>query len=174
MDDGDGVASPEGTFGRQSQGQVALQHVNGILLEREDGAVIQYAEQGDQPEAEARQDFADVGNLERVVFLFGFTSLTVEFLVHEEVDDEHDQGDAEEHHAESNGTAHIDGAAETGEIGRENHAGGHTETGKSHLRTHGQGGFTTLEPFHNTTAYSDTGHFAAATEDHESDGSQFG
>ena len=99
MHDSDSVTGPERTGSGFGQRQVALQHVDGVLLEGEDGAIIQHAKEGNQPEAEARQNLANVADLERVVLFFGFASLGVKFLVHKEINDEHYQGDAEQHHA---------------------------------------------------------------------------
>ena len=69
------AATPVGVEVGRSERQIALQHVDGIFLEWENGAVVKHAEQGNQPETEARQDLADVGNLERVVFFFSFSCL---------------------------------------------------------------------------------------------------
>ncbi len=65
-------------------------------------------------------------------------------------------------------------AAQLGEIGREDHAGGHAQTGEGHLGAHGQGGLAALEPLDNTAAHRNAGHLAAAAEDHEAAGSQLG
>ena len=156
------------------QRQVALEHVHRILLEREDGGVIEHAQQGDQPEAEAREDGADVLDPERIVLLLRFAGLAVELAVHEEIGDEHDQADAQEHNAEGDGTADIDMAAELGEIRREDHAGGDAKARQGHFRAHREGRLPALEPLDDTAAHRDAGHFAATAEDHESEGRQLG
>ena len=104
----------------------------------------------------------------------GFAGLAVEFAVHEEIGDEHDQADAQEHHAEGHGTADVDMAAELGEIRREDHAGRDAEARQGHLGAHGEGRLPALEPLDDTAAHRDARHFAAAAEDHESDGRQLG
>ena len=133
LDYGDSLAGPERPGGGFGQGEVALQHIHGIFLEREYRRIVKDAEKGHEPETEAGEDLANVRDLERVVFLLGLTGLAVELLVHEEICNEHDKGDAKKHDSESHGTADIDLSAELGEIGRENHAGGHSQTGESHL-----------------------------------------
>ena len=85
-----------------------------------------------------------------------------------------DEGNAEQHHTEFHGVVNVHLTAQLGEVGRENHAGGNTQAGKSHLRAHGQSGLTAFEPFHNTAAHGDTGHLAAAPEEHEAQGGQLG
>ena len=77
-----------------------MQHVDGILLEGEDGAVVEHAEQGDNPETAVAEDLADVGYLERIVLLFSLASLCIEFLVHEEIYDGHDESDTHQYHTE--------------------------------------------------------------------------
>ena len=168
------VATPEGVRVSSIERQVALQHVDGIFLEGEDGAIVEHAQQGNEPETKAGENLANIFHLEGVVFLLSLTGLAVELLVHEEVGDEHDEGDAEQHDSELNSVVDMHLAAQLGEVGRENHAGGYTQTGKSHLGTHSQSGFTTLEPFDDTAAHRDTSHLAAATEKHEAAGSQLG
>ena len=84
--------------------KVALEHVHSILLEGEDGRIVQYAEQGDKPEAHAGEDLPEVADLERIFLLFCLAGLCVEFPVHEEVDDEHHQGDADQYDTEGYGT----------------------------------------------------------------------
>ena len=174
LHDGSRRTCPERAFGSRSERQVALQHVDGIFLEGEDGTIIEHAEQGHQPESEAGEDLAQVANLEWVVFFLSLAGLSVEFLVHEEIDDEHDEGDAEEHHAESHRTAHVDAATKMGEEGGENHAGGHTQTGQSHLAAHSHGSFAAFEPLDDSAAHGDACHLAAATENHEATCSQLG
>ena len=174
LDDGDVAARPEGAGVRRREGQVALEHVDRILLEREDGAVVQHAEQGHDPESAVGKDLADVADLERVVLLLGLAGLAVELLVHEEVDDGHDEGDAEQHHAEGDRTGHFHLAAELGEEGREDHARGDAEAGEGHLGAHREGHLAALEPLDDTAADRDAGHLAAAAEDHEAAGGQLG
>ncbi len=53
LDYGNGIRCPERAFERGIEGDVALQHIYGILLEREDGRVVEYAQQGDQPKTGA-------------------------------------------------------------------------------------------------------------------------
>ena len=43
--------------------------------------------------------------------------------------------------------------------GEKNHTCAYTQAGKCHFRAHGHSHFASLEPFHNTTTYCDTGHF---------------
>ena len=174
LHDGDGLTGPERPGGGLRQGKVALEHIHGIFLEREDRRIVEHAEEGDKPETKAGKDLADVLDLERIVLLLGLAGLAVEFLVHEEIGDEHDQGDAEQHHAEGDGTADVDLAAELGEEGREDHAGGHAQTGEGHLGAHGQGRLTALEPLDDAAAHRNAGHLAAAAEDHEAAGGQLG
>ena len=97
--------------------KVALQHVDGILLEGEDSRIVKHAQKSNNPEAAVGENLSKVGNLEWVVFLFCFTSLRIKFLVHEEVDDEHDQGDAKQHHAELDGVGDLDLTTQLGEEG---------------------------------------------------------
>ena len=111
------LASPIGARLGRIERQVALQHIDGILLEREDGAIVKYAKQGHQPESEAGEDLAEVTDFEGVVLLFSFTGLGIEFLVHEEVDNEHHESDAEQHHTEGDGTRHANLAAELSKEG---------------------------------------------------------
>ena len=174
LDDGHRAAAPEGVDVGLCKREVALQHVHGIFLEREDGAVIEHAKQSHQPETTGGEDLADIGHFERIVLLFSLTGLSIQFFVHEEVNDEHHQGNAEEHHAERHRTGNVNRAAQFGEEGGEDHAGGDTQTGKGHLRTHSQSSLTTFEPFHDTAGNGNTGHFHTATENHETDGCNFG
>ena len=81
LDDGHAGAGPEGVGRRLGERQVALEHVHRILLEREDGGVVQHAQQGDEPESAVGQDLADVADLERIVLLLGLAGLGVQFLV---------------------------------------------------------------------------------------------
>ena len=96
-----GIRAPEGRRIGRGQRDVALKHIYGIFLEGEDCRVIEYAEKCHQPEAERREDFAKVGNLEGVIFLFSLTCLSVKLAVHEEIDDEHYQGNHQQYYAES-------------------------------------------------------------------------
>ena len=118
--------SPEGTFLGGIKGEVALQHINSILLEGEDGAIVEYAQQGHEPEAKAGEYLAQVGNLEGVVLLFGLACLSIQLLIHKEVNDGHDEGDTQKYDAKGNGTTYTNLATQLGKIGRENHAGGNT------------------------------------------------
>ena len=124
LDDCDGVAGPERVGRKLGEREVALEHVNGVLLEGEYGRIVEHAEQGHEPESAAAQDVADVAYLKRVVLLFGLAGLLVKLLVHEEVDDEHDERYHQEHHAEGYRARHVDVAAELGEHGREYHTRG--------------------------------------------------
>ena len=74
--------------------QVALQHVDGILLEGENGTIVQHTQQGDKPESARGKYLSKVLDAERVVFFLGFTCLGIEFLVHHKVDNGHDEGNA--------------------------------------------------------------------------------
>lgn len=58
LHDGHLAAGPEGTLLGGVERQVALQHVDGIFLEGEDGAVVEHAEQSHEPETEAGEDLA--------------------------------------------------------------------------------------------------------------------
>ena len=174
LNDGNRIATPEGVGVGGGERQVALEHVDGIFLEGEDSAVVEDAEEGDEPESEAGEDLAKVTEFEGVILLLSLTGLSVEFLIHEEIGDEHDEGDAEEHDTELDSVVDMDFTAELSKIGAENHAGGDTEAGESHLGTHSQSGLTPLEPFDDTTAHRDAGHLAATTEEHEAKGSKFG
>ena len=51
LHDGHRGACPEGIGVNLGEGEVALEHVDGILLEGEDGRIIEHAEQGYNPEA---------------------------------------------------------------------------------------------------------------------------
>ena len=117
LDDGHGAATPEGVRICLGEREVALQHIHCIFLERENGAVIKHAKQSHQPETAGREDLADIGNLEGIVFFLGFASLGIQFLVHKEIDDEHHQRDAKEHHTEGHGTGDFNLAAQFGEEG---------------------------------------------------------
>ncbi len=101
-------------------------------------------------------------------------SLFVELTVHEEVNHKHNHGDHKENHAEGYRTRNAYVTSQGSEHRRENHTGGHTQTGKGHLRTHGKGHFTTLEPLDNASAHGYTGHFHAAAEYHEAYSREFG
>ena len=125
-------------------------------------------------ESTVRQYGADIADLEGIVLLFGFAGLRIELAVHEEIDYGHYEGDAQKHHSECYGTGHVHVAAEFGEEGRENHAGGDTEPGESHLGTHCEGHLAALEPFHDSAAHGNAGHLAAATEDHKADCGELG
>ena len=100
--------------------------------------------------------------------------LLVEFLVHKEIDDEHDQGDHEKHNAESHRASHADIAPKFREHRRENHTGGHTQTRQGHLRTHRKSHLAPLEPFYDTAAHGNAGHLHSAAKDHEAYGREFG
>ena len=65
-------------------------------------------------------------------------------------------------------------AAELGEIGRENHAGSHAQTGESHFGAHGECRLPALEPLDDTAADGNASHLTAAAEDHEPDRRQLG
>ena len=133
------------------QREVTLQHVDRVFLEREDGTVVQHAQQRYQPEASTRENLTQVGDLERFVGFFGLTGLCVQFLIHEEIDDEHHHRDAQQHDAECYRTGYIHRAAQFGEERREDHTGSYAETCQRHLRTHRHSGLTTFEPLHDTT-----------------------
>ena len=62
LDNGHRLAAPEGARVGRIQRQVALQHVDGIFLEGEDGAVVKHAQQGNQPETKAGENLADVAD----------------------------------------------------------------------------------------------------------------
>ena len=173
LHDGHAAAGPVGVFGRSSEGEVALQHVDGVLLEGEDGRIVEHAEQGNEPETAGGKNLAEVLDAERVVLLFCLAGLCVETLVHEEIDDEHDEGNHQQDDTEGDASAYADFAAETCEEGRENHAGGHTEACQCHLRAHSQRHFAALKPLHDTAADGDACHFDAATENHEAHGCDF-
>ena len=115
LDDGDTTASPE-TFARIER-EVALQHIHRVFLERENGAVVEHTKEGYQPETTGREDLANVGNFEGIVFFLGFAGLGIQFLVHKEIDDEHHQRDAKEHHAEGHRAGNFNLAAQFGEEG---------------------------------------------------------
>ena len=100
---GDGVACPEGVGVDSVEREVALQHVDGVLLEGEDGGIVEHAKKGYEPEAAARKNLSQIFELEGVVFLLSLAGLGVEFAVHEEVDDKHDEGNHEEHHTKGYG-----------------------------------------------------------------------
>ena len=100
LHDGHRVAGPERVGIRCRQRQVTLQHIDGVLLEGEDSRIVEHAEQGDNPETAVAEDLANVADLEWVVLLLSLTCLCIEFLVHKEVDDSHNQGDAHQHHTE--------------------------------------------------------------------------
>ena len=97
LDIGDRVGSPERICIRGYQCQVALQHVHGIFLEGENSAVIKYAEQSYQPETTRGENLSEVADFEGVVLLFCLTSLCVELLVHDEVNDGHDECNAHQY-----------------------------------------------------------------------------
>ena len=172
--DGQTLAGPERVGINLGERQVALQHVHGILLEGEDGAVVEHAQQRYQPETLVGQDLANVAYLERIVLLLGLARLLIELAVHEEVNDEHDQGDAHQNDAKGYRARNVDRAAQLGEVGREDHTGGNTQAGQCHLATHGQSHLAALEPLHDTTANGDTGHLDTATKDHEADSGDLG
>ncbi len=99
--------------------------------------------------------------------------LLIEFLIHEEVNDKHYQGYHKQHDAECHRARNTDFAAKFGKHRREYHTCGNAEACQCHFRTHGQCHFAALEPFHNASAYGNTGHFNAAPENHEADSRQF-
>ena len=152
--------------------QVALQHVDGILLEWEDCTVVEYAKQGNNPEHAERENLANVGNLEWVVLLL-LSTLSVEFLIHETVYYEADKADAHKKQRSCYRAAYAyrsDGCQSR----RTNHDNGNTYTCDSHLDTHGKSHLMSGKPFHDTTAYGNTGHLCTATENHESDSGELG
>ncbi len=168
------VGSPERVGGDVGESQVALQHVDGILLEWEDGRVVEHAEQSHEPEARRGEDLAEVAQLEGVVFLFLGAGLGVKLLVHKEIDDKHDEGNHQEHHAEGHGARHRNDAAESGKHGRENHTRCYAETRESHFGTHGESHLAAFEPFDDAAADGDAGHFDSAAENHETDSRELG
>ena len=174
LHDGDIVLCPERTGSRRCQRQVALQHVDGILLEGENRAVVEHAQQGDKPETAAREDLPQVADAEGVVLLLSLAGLRVQLSVHEEIDHTHDEGNAHQHHAESHRAGDVHMAAQTGKVGRENHAGGHAQTSQSHLRAHCQGHFPSLEPLDDAAAHRNAGHLHATAKHHEAAGSKLG
>ena len=93
--------------------KVALKHVYRILLEREDCRVIENAKQRYEPKAAARQYFAEIADLERIVFFFRLTGLGIEFLVHEEINNEHYEGYHQQNNSESHTAGNIDIASES-------------------------------------------------------------
>ena len=153
---------------------VALQHVGAVPLEREDGAVVEHAEDGHGPEALASEHAAQVAKMEFVfaaaIFLglelAGRDQLLVEAGVHHAEGDEVDHSDEEQHGAEAHWSCY---GAELGGDGRaDTEDGEHAHAGDSHFDTHGEGHFLALEPFGYTLGNRGAGHFAAAAEDHES------
>ena len=151
QDGGDGCGSqredeehPAGLFGRIAQ--VALQHVDGILLEGEDGRVVEHAQQRYQPEHLAREDIFEVRDFEGIVFLFAaFAHLLLEFLVHEGVGDETDEADGQQNHGHEYGARYVDRGKLVGQYRRTQYHHGYTHTGDSHLYTHGQSHLFTLD-----------------------------
>ena len=117
MQDGYRRTGPERIAAGLGQGEVALQHIHRILLEGEDGAIVEHAEQGHEPETAIAKNLADVADFERIVLLLSLTSLCIELLVHEEVDDGHDEGDAQQYHTEGYAAADAHLTAQTGKEG---------------------------------------------------------
>ena len=115
--EGIGATAPIGGGVGFDEGEVALEHIHGVFLEGEDGAVVKHAEQSHEPKSETGENLAKVADFERIVLLFGLAGLFVEFSVHKEIDDEHHKGDAQQHHTEFNGVVHMDVAAKFCEIG---------------------------------------------------------
>ena len=127
------AGGPEAALGWRVEGDVALEHVHGVFLEREDGRIVEHAEQGHEPEAAVGEDAAEVLDVERLFGLFGLARLSIELAIHEEVGDEHDQGDEQQNHAEGYGTRHIGRRRHAGDDGREDHTGGYAEARQGHL-----------------------------------------
>ena len=174
LNDGHRVRCPKWIGGYFGKRKVALQHVYCILLEGEDGWVVKYTEKGYKPETAAGKDFTQVADFEGIVFFFCFAGLCIKFLVHEEVNAEHQQRNHKQNHTEGYWTRNVYRTTQFCKYGRENHTSSHTQTGQCHFRTHGQCHFAALEPFNDTTRYGNTCHFHTATENHKTYGCKFG
>ena len=167
LDNGHRIGSPEGIRGHLRKHQIALQHIDRILLEGENGRIVQHAQQGYQPETTARKDTSQVADFKGIILLLGLTCLRIQLLVHKEVYDKHDQSYHQQYHAESDRTGNVDHSTQLGKNRRENHAGSHSQTGKRHLRPHGQCHFTALEPLDDTARHGNASHLDSTTENHK-------
>ena len=175
--DGEDAEQAGGRGGVDLQG--LLEEVRRIALEREDGAVVQHAQQGHNPEHLALEDGAEVAHVEFVLRGLlvrgeaGGDQLLVELRVHEGEDDEVQQADAEQRAAESH-RGH-DGAAELGADQRgDPHDAEHTQAGDGHLKAHGEGHFLALEPLGEDLGDVGPLHLAAAAKDHETERGHLG
>ena len=152
--------------------EVALQHVGTVALEREDGRIVEHAEQSYNPEHLRREDLAEVAELElflRVGSLFCDTHLLVECLVHEGEDDEGDETDEEEHGAERYRSYYC--AEVVGDDWRDREDSEHADACDSHLKTHSESHLLALEPLRDCLGNGCTCHLAAAAEEHETEAS---
>ncbi len=159
--------------------EVALQHVGSVALEGEYGTVVEYAQQGDDPEDAATKYLANVAYLELVFWIhlgaFTFAKLGIEFAIHYAENQEEDESDAEQHCAEGdrgdNGGLSEDAVTQAfGKQRADAEDGENANAGDSHLESHGKSHLFALEPFSNGATDGDAGHFASASEDHESEG----
>ena len=135
-----------------------------IFQEGEYGRVEQDAEEGDKPETLVRNNQFDVGETERLFLLFFDTHhRSIQLLIHERIDEERDETDAEHDEAEE------DGSRNTLEVLRVGHRDGHrehrTDTRRCHFQSHGEGEFLPLEPFYDNLRYGNTGDFHTDAED---------
>ena len=124
----------------------------GILHEGEHGRIEHQTQQSNQPKAAVAHNGLEIGNVERIVFALLCSDLSVELRVHHT---EHNISQ-EAHHQQNQGKEQRCRHAEVLNDERaDNHGQSRSQTSHSHLRTHGQSHFITLEPLGNHFGYSD-------------------
>ena len=164
-----------GSILRRDTVEVALQHVGTIALEREDGRIVEHAEQSYNPEHLRREYLAEVAELElllRVACLLGCAQLLVERLVHEGEHDEGDKADEQQYCAECYRSHYC--AEVVGDDWRDREDSEHTYTCDSHFQSHSQRHLLTLKPLCNGLRYGSTCHLTATAEEHEAEASHLG
>ena len=93
-----------------------MKHVYCIFLEWENGRIIKHTKQCNEPETTTGENLSEVADFEWIILFFSFTSLCIEFLIHEEINDKHDECDGKENHTKSNRTRNTDNATQFCEI----------------------------------------------------------
>ena len=154
---------------------VLLNHEVGcVLQEGEYRRVEEHAEHSDIPEPQVFEDQLDVGDTERVLFLLLFARQAClgnfKLLVHEAVNDEADQPDAEHDQGHENRGRNV---LEGGGDGRTDHQGeGGADSGRGQLHSHGQSHLLPLEPPDDGLGNRDPRHLHTDSENCIADGGQ--
>ncbi len=155
-----------------------FEEVGSKPLEGEDGRVVEYAEDSDNPEHLGLEDLSEVGYMEfflRVVFgshLACSNELLVELSVHDGEDKEIDKSDDQQECGEEQGCHYgvrAIGCESVANHRGEEHGGKDTDTGNGHLQSHSERHLLAFEPLGENLADRGACHLAPATENHKTE-----